>query len=39
VVHRSRRRRTTTRSLRIFCRHSIRCWRLIGCVLRRRSVQ
>jgi hypothetical protein len=25
VVDRSRRRRTTTRSLRIFCRHSIRC--------------
>ena len=32
-VHRSRCKRTTTRSLRIFCRHSTRCWRLIGGVL------
>ena len=33
MVHTSRRRRNTPRSLRSFCRHSIRCWRLIGCVL------
>jgi hypothetical protein len=34
VVHRSRRRRTTTQSLRIFCRHSIRCWRVMDGVRR-----
>src|SRR5262245_32799892 len=33
MVHKSRRRRTTTRSPRIFRRHLIRCWRLVGCVL------
>jgi hypothetical protein len=30
VVHGLRRRSTTTRRLRIFCRHSILCWHLIG---------